>query len=160
MRSSRDILGLTVSIYKYKYDLGQLKTYMYILITFYDWPFPYDLVHVIMCCMKGILRVYIYLIYTSRTIYSLWIFLQKEMTLNLNKLIKGLLWYTQITQIKSAAMSTPVGVDTLKAVEIKDFIFTCTGSWRKFLLILPLYILYLRPQPQNDIGYQNTRLCR
>lgn len=158
MRSSRDILGLTVSIYKYKYDLGQLKTYMYILITFYDWRFPYDLVHVIMCCMKGILRVYIYLIYTSRTIF--WIFLQKEMTLNLNKLIKGLLWYTQITQIKSAAMSTPVGVDTLKAVEIKDFIFTCTGSWRKFLLILPLYRLYLRPQPQNDIGYQNTRLCR
>lgn len=132
---------------------------MYISITFYDWRFPYDLVHVIIC-MKGILRVYIYLIYTSRTIYSLWIFLQKEMTLNLNKLIKGLLWYTQITQIKSAAMSTPVGVDTLKAVEIKDFIFTCTGSWRKFLLILPLYRLYLRPQPQNDIGYQNTRLCR
>lgn len=55
-------------------------------------------------------------------------FLTERNDLELEQAIKGFIMNTQITQIKSAAMSTPVGVDTLKAVEIKDFIFTCTGS--------------------------------
>lgn len=134
---------------------------MYILITFYDWPFPYDLVHVIMCCMKGILRVYIYLIYTSRTIYILYVFsYRKKWTWTWTSYNKGFIMiYANYSNQISCDVNT-VGVDTLKAVEIKHFIFTCTGSWRKVLLILPLYRLYLRPQPQNNIGYQNTRLCR
>lgn len=55
-------------------------------------------------------------------------FLTERNELELEQVIKGFIMIYAVTQIKLAARSTPVGVDTLKAVEIKEFIFTCTGS--------------------------------
>lgn len=55
-------------------------------------------------------------------------FLTERNELDLEQAIKGFIMiYANYSNQISCDVNT-VGVDTLKAVEIKDFIFTCTGS--------------------------------
>lgn len=55
-------------------------------------------------------------------------FLTERNELDLEQAIKGFIMiYANYPNQISCDVNT-VGVDTLKAVEIKDFIFTCTGS--------------------------------